>query len=64
MCVELADEVLRDANAEKQQMVTARYLTNYEAVSRFTHAFEAMLKGKTEEAVLDGNEFLGGVSFA
>lgn len=37
-------------------MVTARYLTSYEAVSRFTHELEALLDGKVEEAVLQSDD--------
>jgi hypothetical protein len=55
-CVELATPVWKTASQDKQQMVTARYLTSYEAVSRFARELEAMLEGNAEEAVLQSDD--------
>ena len=39
-----------------QQLVTARFLTEYSALDKFASSLEQVLDGKSESAVLPGTE--------
>ncbi len=50
--VDVASQVWKTPDADMQQTVTARFLTDYEALRQFAEDLERVLDGALEEAVL------------
>ena len=54
--VDLATESRADPDTDRQQAVTARFLTEYAAVDTFAAEFEQVLDGRRDHAVLPGSQ--------
>ena len=54
--VDLASPSRTTPDSDQQQLVTARFLTEYSALDKFASSLEQVLDGKSESAVLPGTE--------